>query len=41
MHNTHTKENQNLVLKKFSLIAAQKQLAKTFGDSKCDSLVII
>ncbi len=41
MHNTHIKENKNLVLNKCSLIATQKQLAKTFSDSKSDSLVII
>jgi hypothetical protein len=41
MHNTHTKENQNLMLNKSSLIATQKQLAKTFSAWKCNSLVII
>jgi hypothetical protein len=35
---THTKQNQNLVLNKSSLIATQKQLAKNFSDSKYDSL---
>jgi hypothetical protein len=43
MHNTHThtKENQNLMLNKSSLITTQKQLAKTFGDWKCNSIVIV
>jgi hypothetical protein len=35
---THTKQNKNLVLNKSSLITTQKQLTKTFGDSKYDSL---
>ncbi len=35
---THTKQNQNLVLNKSSLITTQKQLVETFGDSKHDSL---
>jgi len=41
MFNTHTKENQNLMLNKSSLITTQKQLAKTFGDWKCNSTIII
>jgi hypothetical protein len=38
MCTTHTKQNQNLMLNKSSLIVTQKQLAKIIGDSKYDSL---
>jgi hypothetical protein len=35
---THTKQNQNSLLNKSSLITTQEQLAETFCDSKHDSL---